>query len=687
MREDDSLTVQASDGGVRIYYRKRLIFQHTKQKAGFRFGSAEGVFKVNRGNFTIREKGRIEHTPTEAWVERSSPSEFTQEVILRFRSIETVELSFRLSDGYVKIEPKAFPPGTNRFIFSLPLGPKEHVYGCGEQYSRFDLRGSCVPLWSEEQGVGRSPFDPLTHYMNWKHGAGGHWYSTYFPQPTFITSEGLYFHAESRSYARFDFRPRLEAHLEFWELPPLFYIGVESSPRESIARLSSLLGRMSPLPDWTYNGMWLGVQGGQEAVEAKLHDALTAGVKVGALWVQDWEGRRITSFGKQLFWNWEYHREMYPDLPKYIEKLRDRNLRFLGYINTFLALEGPLYKEASAKNYCVKDAIGKDYLVYITTFPAAMVDFTNPDARSWIKRIIQQNMIGIGMSGWMADFGEYLPTDAVLASGEQAELLHNPWPSIWAQINREAIEESGHLGDTVFFLRAGYAGTSRYGTAVWAGDQLVNFSRHDGLASVIPAALSLGVCGTAIHHSDIGGYTTLAWVKRTREVFQRWAEISAFTPIMRSHEGNRPDSNHQFNSDTETLSHLARMTRVFTALKPYHQALQEEHAATGLPLFRPLFLHYPEDPAVYTMQYQYLYGPDLLVSPVTKPRRRSWRVYLPKDTWVHLWTGTVFDATESSLKRKNRGLYAEVEAPLGYPPVFYRKGSSWEGLFQGLREG
>jgi alpha-glucosidase len=675
MHETPTLTVQASSGDVRIYFRNRMIFHHSTEHPGFRYGTAEGIFEVTRGNFSIREKGRKVVAPTDCRVESSSPYQVT----LRFGSLPTVELSLSVSEGYVQVEPRSFPPQTNRFVFSLPLGPEEHVYGCGEQFSRFDLRGSCVPLWSEEQGVGRSPLDPLTHYMNWKHKAGGHWYSTYFPQPTFITSKGLFFHADSRSYARFDFRPRGEARLEFWEIPSRFYIGVESGTREAVPHLSSLLGRMSPLPEWTYNGMWLGVQGGKDTVEKKLQDALQAGVRVGALWVQDWEGRRITSFGKQLFWNWEYHKEMYPDLPGYITSLKERNIRFLGYINTFLALEGSLYKEASAKGYCVKDSRGKDYLIYITTFPAAMVDLTNPEARRWIKRVIQENMIGIGMSGWMADFGEYLPTDAVLACGEPATLWHNPWPALWAQVNREAVEESGRLEDTVFFLRAGYTGTSRYGRAVWAGDQLVNFSRHDGLASVIPASLSLGVCGTAIHHSDLGGYTTLAWVKRKREVFQRWAELSAFTPIMRSHEGNRPDSNHQFNSDTQTLTHLARMSHVFTLLKPYHLALQEEHVATGLPIFRPLFLHYPHEPATYTLAYQYLYGQDLLVAPVTKPRRRTWRVYLPRDTWVHLWTGKMFEPNQ-----RNTGAWVEVEAPLGYPPVFFRKSSPWEALFQSL---
>ncbi|MFQ3619999.1 MAG: alpha-glucosidase, partial [Spirochaetales bacterium] len=691
------LTVDSSAGEIRLYFRNRLLFYHSKDQPGLSYGYGEGLFQVNRGNFRISEMNRKIFLAQDAWVSHATPTG----VEIRFRKPHTVSLQFVWEEGKVCVYPSGFPEGTNRFLLSYPLLPEESIYGCGEQFSYFNLRGRLVPLWSEEQGVGRSIWDPLTHYMNWKHGAGGHWYSTYFPQPTFVTAvpsqatsvatlplaaRAAFFHADTRAYARFDFRLKQQAVLEFWEVPTRMYMGVEPTLAQTLDRLSALLGRMSPLPEWTYKGIWLGVQGGKSIVEEKLRAALQAGVPVGALWAQDWEGRRITSFGKQLFWNWEYHREMYPDLPHYIRNLRERDIRFLGYINTFLALEGSLYKEAAAKNYCVKDSKGKDYYVYITTFPAALVDLTNPEARTWIKEVIKTQMIGIGLSGWMADFGEYLPTDAVLASGEPATLLHNPWPALWAQVNREAVEEAGVLEDTVFFLRAGYTGTSRFGRAVWAGDQLVNFSLHDGLASVIPAALSLGMCGTAIHHSDIGGYTTLAWVKRTPEVFQRWAELAAFTPIMRTHEGNRPDSNHQFYSHPSTLAHLARMVRVFCGLKPYHLALQHEHLATGLPLFRPLFLHYPEDPTAYKVQYQYLYGKDLLVAPVIRKGATRWKVYLPEDTWVHLWgkksfgSQTSFKVAKTSSRRA--GNWIEIEAPLGYPPVFYRKGSPFEGLFE-----
>ena len=86
---------------------------------------------------------------------------------------------------------------------------------------------------------------------------------------------------------------------------------------------------------------------------------------------------------------------------------------------------------------------------------------------------------------------------------------------------------------------------------------------------MIPAALSLAMCGHGVHHSDIGGYTTLFHLKRSKELLMRWCEFAAFTPIMRTHEGNRPDSNWQFDSDEETVFLFRRMTKCFTMLGPY----------------------------------------------------------------------------------------------------------------------
>jgi hypothetical protein len=179
--------------------------------------------------------------------------------------------------------------------------------------------------------------------------------------------------------------------------------------------------------------------------------------------------------------------------------------------------------------------------------------------------------------------------------------VHNQWPALWARVNAEAIAEAGLADEILFFMRAGYTGSQKYCKLMWAGDQLVDFSRHDGLETAISAALSCGVVGNTVSHSDIGGYTTLYGNVRTEEVFMRWAEMNAFTPVMRTHESNRPDESFQFYQSATALAHFARMTRIYRALVPYLKTLSAEAVATGLPTQRPLALHYEADRATWAI--------------------------------------------------------------------------------------
>jgi alpha-glucosidase len=156
----------------------------------------------------------------------------------------------------------------------------------------------------------------------------------------------------------------------------------------------------------------------------------------------------------------------------------------------------------------------------------------------------------------------------------------------------------------------------------------------------------------------------------------RWAEMAAFTPVMRSHEGNRPRENVQIDQDPQVLSHFARMTRIYRHLSPYLKSLSEEAVARGLPVQRPLFLHHQDDRETYAIQDSYLYGADLLVAPVWEAAHADRVLYLPRgEQWVHAWTGETFAGGEK----------VRIAAPLGQPPVFYRAGCANEPLFAGLR--
>ncbi len=166
-----------------------------------------------------------------------------------------------------------------------------------------------------------------------------------------------------------------------------------------------------------------------------------------------------------------------------MEKLARLGARIFIYINPFLV---PVSCDSVDRQDCPRDlyqeALGKGYLVmqngtmftYInSSINAGMIDLSNPDARLWIKQVIKDEMIGKAKaSGWMGDFGEALPFDADLYAGADPYFWHNHYPEAWAQVQREAIDETGHGNDFLFWNRLGFAKSPAYSTAGWLGDQL-----------------------------------------------------------------------------------------------------------------------------------------------------------------------------------------------------------------------
>ena len=638
---------------------------------GLEIGSGENHFSMKRGSFVYKQR----HSGYRklVFVEKAENSDGYELIYRDPVSQKEIRLAAKREDARLAVSWQGdVPEGVNRFRVHIPTNTDEHIYGCGETYSKLDLKGELVRIWvAEHQNTGRISGKIIREKLRGKRPEKTLpfvKYESYYAQPTFVSDDKYFIHVDTNAYSEFDFRNSKEITLRLQE-PPRFTVGWGDSFEEVSENLSGLLGRQKTLPDWVYDGGILAIQEGPEAVDRKLEKAFLAGVKVNGVWCQDWSGCRRTGFGYQVMWNWCYDESLYPNLPGKIREWRKDGVHFLGYINPFLAIEKDIYREASQKGYCVKDREGKDYLVTITTFPAAMVDFTNPEAYRWYKDLIKENMIGIGMSGWMADFGEYLPVDSVLFSGEDPAVIHNTWPAIWAKLNREAIEECGKQDEIFFFTRAGHTGTVAHSDMMWTGDQHVDWSVDDGLPSVIPATLSLAMSGYCITHSDVGGYTTIMHMRRSKELLMRWEEMNVFSPLFRSHEGNQPVNNVQFDGDGELLAHLAKCTAMHVRLKDYLKECVEEAQKRGIPVMRPLFYHYDEA-ELRTEKTEYLLGRDILVAPVLKEGAQSRSCILPKDRWVHLFTS----------KEYNGGT-VEIQAPLGQTPVFIRKaGTIFEEL-------
>jgi alpha-glucosidase (family GH31 glycosyl hydrolase) len=569
----------------------------------------------------------------------------------------------------------------DRIYLTCASSPEERFFGFGVQYTYFDLKGRKVPIFIQEQGIGRGE-QPITWAADWQADAGGDPYTSYASVPHYVTSEMRSLFLENDEYSSFDLREEDRGQVEIFSSRMSGQILSGETPAELIEQYTEYSGRMRPLPDWILGGAVVGVQGGTDKV-LEISDQLEAlDAPVAAFWLQDWVGQRETGFGTQLWWNWELDEDHYPEWNLLRERLEQKDIRLMTYVSPFLADDvasnkknhrRDLFAEAERNGYLVQNQSGGPYRIKITDFSAGLVDLTDPGARAWMKDVIKDELLGNGASGWMADFAEGLPYDAVLSSGADPKSYHNRYAEEWAELNREAIREAGRGDDVVFFNRSGYLRSPEYSTLFWLGDQLVSWDEHDGIKSAVTGLISSGLSGYALEHTDIGGYTAIdnPFLKyhRSRELLMRWTELGAFTVVFRTHEGNRPGVNHQIYSDAETLRHFARLAEVYAAWKPYRMKLVEEAAETGLPVVRHPFVHYPDDPEVYGLDYQFMVGSEFMVAPVLDPGEDTVEVYLPAGRWVHLWSGKEYGSEEVE------GVYQAVPAPIGEPAVFYKEGS------------
>ena len=555
------------------------------------------------------------------------------------------------------------------YEFRLPARKDEAVFGGGEQYRQVNHRGERVVNFVSEHikasTIVEKALLPRALYREKPHSAIG----SYAPMPVFMTDRNRLILFDTPSDGTADFTASDEFRFFFDRCPKRLTLLSGKDLPELCRALASYIPNRQYLPDWCFEGMILGVQGGTETILSKAFAMLDAGAKISAIWSQDWSGEKRTVMGKQVWWNWEVDEKLYPNLREAIQKLNARGVRFLGYINPYLVRDGRLYNYCKDKGWLIRKQDGEVYHIQSTTFDAGMLDLTHPDAVEYIKEVlIGQNMLDLGVSGWMADFGEYLPVDCVLHDGDPA-LLHNVWPVLWAKINREAIEARGKENEAMFFTRSGYLGIQEYAPIMWNGDQHTDTTKDYGMPCVMPASFSLGFSGVPMVHCDIGGFFSFAKMKRSKELFVRWMEMGAFSLLMRSHESIRPWANAQFDAPGVT-PFTVRLTRAHVALRPYLEhcmALAQE----GLPVLRPDF--FPENDAKKGRDpYAYFLGDDLFVCPVIREGERVRTVQLPKGEWVHLWTGEAYAG----------GKKYRVDAPLGQLPVFYRKNSPFTSVFQ-----
>ncbi len=658
-----NLLISVVKDGFDLHFAGRLVLRHRADSPILRLARGAPEITMLRGNFRIEDAPCEMVEPVECQISGAGVDLLTGGQI-----VASIAIS---GDAFTVT---ALDPSYDRLWLRFHAEPGEAVWGGGEQMSYLALKGRRFPMWTSEPGVGRDQTTALTRQMDKLGMAGGDYWTTNYPQPTFLTSRWLAVHLDASCYSVLDFTDPTAHRIEVWSGMARFELFAAAGPQELVSQLSTRFGRQPRLPDWAIDGAIVGLKDGTRSFD-RLEAFLEAGAAVSALWCEDWAGIRETSFGRRLFWDWRRNETRYPDLPGRIAALRARGIRFMAYANPYLAVDGMLYEIArKAGHFALRQDNDEPYLIDFGEFDCGVLDFTRTETREWFAEVLAREMLDIGIDGWMADFGEYLPTDLRLADGSDPMEAHNRWPVLWAQVNAMALAKRGRSGDALYFMRAGFSGVQAHCPLLWAGDQSVDFTRHDGIGTVITAALSSGLLGNAYSHSDCGGYTSLLGNVRSVELMQRWCELAAFAPVMRSHEGNRPDDNLQYDSSPSLLACFARWSRVHAALAPYVRHLCNEAADIGLPAQRPLFLHYPENRALWPIQDQFLYGRDLLVAPVIEAGASEREVVLPgAQPWRDVWSGEDFAPGTHTFP-----------AAIGNPPLFYRPDSPFAPLFVSL---
>ncbi len=555
------------------------------------------------------------------------------------------------------------------------------VHGFGAQTAGWDLDGRLLPIVVREQGVGRGQ-QPLTFLADVTNGgAGGTEDMTYGAWSSFVTDDlrGLGLDPDeetSHAFAVADLRNPGRVVLEVWSNRLRAEVTSALDPAGLVAAQQG--GPAAPLAEWPLDGAIVGLQGGTTEVREHLDTLLAADADISAVWIQDWTGRRITSFGDRLWWTWQRDDAWYPGWRGLVRDLAEQDIQVTTYVNPFLvdASLRPggddgirnLWQEAADEGFLVRRSGDGTYELDQGGFEASLVDLTNARARSWFADVIADEVLTDGVSGFMADFGEGLPYDAELDDGLPA-YAHNRWPALWARTVALACRRA-ELPDCVTWMRSGALGQARDVPLFWAGDQLVDWSEQDGLPSALHAMLSAGVSGWPLVHSDVGGYTSVDAVvrdyTRSEELLERWAELEALGVVMRTHEGNRPDDNVQVYDTPETAAAFASMTRLHAALGEYRRDVVARAAATGVPALRHVWFAGPQASAA-DQDDIFMLGDALLVAPVLSAGEDKVELTFPSGTWTHVWTGREYTAGET----------AEVEAPLGRPAAFVLADHPW----------
>ena len=359
-----------------------------------------------------------------------------------------------------------------------------------------------------------------------------------------------------------------------------------------------------------------------------------------------------------------WDKNKFKDPKKMIENLNDDGFKLVTIIDPGVKVDKgyKIYDEGLENNYFATDKNGIVYTNWVWPGNSVFPDFMNSEVRKWWSNN-QKIMTDYGVSGiWNdmnepASFNGPLPDDVKF--NEDGKIIdhkevHNVYGHMMDKATYEGIKNATNKRPFVV-TRACYSGTQKYST-VWTGD---NQSTWEHLRMSVPMLMNLGLSGMSFCGTDVGGFG----YDCTPELLSRWVQVGAFTPLFRNHTTiySRDQEPWAFDKITEDINR--KYIKLRYKLIPYMYDIFYKGEQSGLPIMRPLMLHYQNDHKTYEINDQFLFGENIMVAPVLEQGKQARMIYLPKgDKWIDYWTKEVF----------NGGQYIVKETPLDMCPIYIK---------------
>lgn len=514
----------------------------------------------------------------------------------------------------------------NGFAISWELKSGEHLYGLGERFNAFDLRGKRHVLQASDAIGSNSSF------------------RSYKPVPFLLSSAGYGVFINTASRVLFDARgdrciTACRGPLDMWI--------VYGTPKEIITEYTDLTGRPPLIPKWAL-GLWISRcmypsrKYIEQVIDTMREEEIPCDVvSLDPLWLK----HRLFYLRDSITFEWDEKR--FPSPREMIGHFAEKGIKICLWINPYIPLLLPIFREARSQGYLITRR-GRPALT--NDGPSAAVDFSNDEAVNWYKRKTTA-LIKQGVKALKTDYGEAAPEDGDYKKYSK-NYNHNLYPLLYNKAVYETFEELGEPG--VLWARSAWAGSQRY-PVHWSGDSKCTW--HD-LRHVLIGGLNFSLSGFAYWSHDIGGFMGMP----SRELYIRWAQFGLFVSNARIH-GITPREPWVFGKKAlEVFKHYAKLRY---RMIPYLYTVSYIASKTGHPVLRPMLFEFPADENVYELTEQFMLGGDLLIAPVLEKGKRRKKVYFPEGKWID-W--------HDLLEYEGPG-FQEVNSPLERLPIFARKKS------------